>query len=422
MADNENFLWGVASSAHQVERSSDNEWVRNDKHIRENSGGYSLIKSLFFRGLWKSNRIGDQMREKNAYSQTANKISHEKNYREDYEIAKDIGINSARFSISWAKVEPKKGTFDEEALQYYEEMITYLTDNNIQPVVTLWHFTHPSWFFENGGWANKNSSKLFKRFVKKVVDRIGDKVDFWITLNEPVGWIRSSYIFDNFPPRNTLRRNTIKAFRSMSEAHNSAYKTIKKASEGKCKVGISATSGCFEAYGNNMLNKTIAKILRYVERDAFLDKCEDNLDYIGVNNYYHCKVDVLFRNQLSSIPRSDLNWPLSPSGVAKVCEQMHERYKLPIIVTEHGLADYRDKDRGWYIDKSLRELQRKQKEGIPINGYFHWSLIDNIEWDSGRWPRFGLIEMDYRTGERRLRESSEDYRKCIEGLSMSSEW
>lgn len=418
--EKDGFLWGVASSAHQVEEVAPNEWVDSSSKIVSEESKTSVIDKFLYRRTRKSDRIKEQMSSDKSYSQIAPKIAHDKNYQKDYDMAEQIGVNSVRLSISWARIEPSKGNFSDEAIQHYRDVIEYIRSKNMTPVVTIWHFTHPQWFFSEGGWSDKESVKHFERFVRKIVTEFGDIVDYWVTLNEPVGWIRSSHIFNNFPPQKTRKRDVFRVFRNMYKAHNNAYNIIK--SNHDARVGISATSGCFEGYKSNRINKMIARLLRYVERDAFLDKCKENLDYIGVNNYYHCRVDILFRNQLTTTPRSDLNWPLSSDGLACVCEQMYERYELPIIVTEHGLADYEDKNRGWYIDQSVRKLKKKQDDGVPINGYFHWSLIDNIEWDSGRWPRFGLIEMDYETGERRLRDSSEDYKRCIETIPMEARW
>lgn len=419
--DKNEFLWGVASSSHQVERSAPNEWLAESDSIAESNTGASILTHILNRDLLKSDQMRLQILNKDSYSQEADKIEFEQKYETDYELAEEIGVNSSRISVSWAKVEPKKGEFSEQALDHYEEIIEYMRDKGIEPVVTLWHFTHPEWFFDDSGWTNEESVELFGRYVDKVISRLGDKVDIWVTLNEPVGWLRSSYIINKFPPKQTNRRDVIKAFRNMYKSHNSAYQKIKSNME-ESQVGISVTSGCFEPYKSNVINKMISKIMRYVERDAFLNRCEDRLDYIGVNNYYHCKVDFLFRNQLSTVPRSDLKWPLSPEGLGKVCEQMYDKYHKPIIVTEHGLADHKDEHRGWYISNSIESLKRKSSQGIPINGYFHWSLTDNIEWNEGRWPRFGLIEIDYETGERKVRDSAEDYRRCIEESSISTNW
>lgn len=415
------FLWGVASSSHQVEKSAPNEWLKESKGVAENNSGTSILTHVLHRDLLNSDQMRHQMLNRGSYSQKADKIAFEENYKSDYELAEEIGVNSSRVSLSWAKIEPERGEFSEEALDHYEEMIEHMKSKGIEPVVTLWHFTHPEWFFEDSGWSKPESVDLFARYVDKVTSRLGDKVDIWVTLNEPVGWLRSSYMIDKFPPKQTRRRDVIKAFRNLYKSHNSAYEKIKSNTQ-DTKVGISATSGCFEPYKPNVINKAISKLMRYIERDAFLDKCKDRLDYIGVNNYYHCKVDFLFRNQLSTVPRSDLKWPLSPDGLGKVCEQMYNRYSKPIIVTEHGLADHEDEHRGWYINESIESLKEKKDEGIPINGYFHWSLTDNIEWNEGRWPRFGLIEIDYETGDRKIRESAEDYKRCIEESSISADW
>lgn len=416
------FLWGAAISAHQTEEHTTRDW--NDWYRKKGSDQVkknNLYRKFLYKDSWRSDEVGSQLSNPKSYKQNATKIMHEENYESDYEMLEEIGLNSLRFSIPWSKVQPSIDEFDSEAINHYKNRILSLRNRNVEPILTLWHFDQPSWFSDMGGWHSEDAHLIFGEYVEKIVDELGDLVNIWTPLNEPNGWIYGSYVFNKFPPDNTKRRYTFRAYRNIVQSQRAAYDIIKDRNRGS-KVGIATTAGCFEPYDDGFINKSISNLIRLLERDKFLDKCEDHLDFIGVNNYYHYRVDWMLRNHLDSNPRSDMWWILSPEGLAKVAEQMYNKYDKPIVVTEHGLADYEDKHRSWYIEESLDHLKNAKNRGVEINGYIHWSLIDNIEWTHGRWPRFGLIEIDYDTGTRQLRNSAQKYKEIIRDSEFSSSW
>lgn len=416
------FLWGAAISAQQTEEHTTQDWR---KWYRKNGSNEvmknNLYRKFLYKDSWKSEKIGSQLSNPKSYKQDATSIVHEDNYKKDYKMLEDIGLNSLRFSIPWSKIQPNKNKFDEEEIKHYRDRIITLHDRGIEPIVTLWHFDQPSWFSDMGGWHSTDAFLRFGDYVKKVVDELGDLVKIWTPLNEPNGWIYGSYIFNKFPPENTKRRYAPRAYRNIIQSQKIAYDIIKDKYQ-ESKVGIATTAGYFEPYNDSVINKSISDLVRYVERDNFLDKCEEYLDFIGVNNYYHYRIDWMLRNHFDNNPRSDMKWILSPEGLAGVAEQMYEKYEKPVVVTEHGLADHQDKHRAWYIQESLEKIKEAKKRGVEINGYIHWSLIDNIEWTHGRWPRFGLIEIDYDTGDRQLRESARKYGQIIKNSEFSSSW
>lgn len=399
-----NFLWGASTSAHQTEGGNVNDWTRWEKKNAE-----KLAEDA--RDEFSDLEVWDKIEER--ATNPENYVSGEavdgfNRYQEDIEIADQLNMNCLRFSIEWSRIQPEEDRFDEKAIQHYRRIIEELEKRDIEPVVTLWHFTNPQWFADEGCWASEDAVDHFLEYVEKIVEEFGDRISYWITLNEPTGWIIHSNILDKFPPGRKNPVKAFKAYRNMIRAHRKAYAIIHQKQDSK--VGAAFNTSFFEPRNQRPLNRFLAALLRKVERGHFINKTSKHLDFIGVNYYQHRQVDWLLRSEKKE--KSDIGWDLSPEGFYGVLKQMG-KYGKPLIVTEHGLADRQDKYREDYIIESLKKMSEAADEGVDVQGYLHWSLTDNFEWDKGRWPRFGLVKIDYNDLSRNIRSSAERYAEII---------
>jgi len=396
-----NFLWGASTSSHQVEGGNKNDWTKWETSKKR-------LESLEKSGLIKKYGL------ENFISGKA--TDHYNLFEKDFELAKELGHNAARFSIEWSRIEPEEGVFNQNEIEHYRKVIKKLRELKIEPFVTLWHFTNPLWFSEIGGWGNKKSQYYFSRYAKKIGETLGEEINFWITLNEPEIYTLESFTLGLWPPNKKNIFSSINTIKNMIAAHKAAYNELKKINF-KSNVGIAKNNIYFEAYGKNPFNKILKKIADHFWNYYFLNKIDSAQDFIGLNYYFHNRIKKFIFNQNENIKVSDIGWELYPEGIYHLLKEL-ERYKKPIYITENGLADSADKNRGWYILEILKNVKKAIDEGVDVRGYFHWSLIDNFEWDKGFWPKFGLIEIDYKTFERKPRPSAEIYKKICKTNSI----
>jgi beta-glucosidase len=181
------------------------------------------------------------------------------------------------------------------------------------------------------------------------------------------------------------------------------------------KVSIAKNSVFFYAGDDAWLSRRTADFFQYFQDDYFLKKIVKRSDFLGVNFYFSNRV-YGYRVHNPDERISDLGWDLSPDHIQFALERLHEKYKKPIIITENGLADQEDVNRKWWLTKTLIGMQKALNNGVKLEGYLHWSLLDNFEWDKGYWPKFGLIEVNYETFERKMRPSAEWFGKVIKKL------
>ena len=413
----ENFYWGSATSAHQVEGGTYNEWSewekKNAKKLAEDS------EKRYMHGVTDKDFVKKAEKDPNNYI-SGKTADHYHKFREDFDMAKELGHNAHRFSIEWSRVEPKEGQFDEKEIAHYKNVIKALKERNLEPFVTLWHWTNPVWISNIGGWENKKTVDYFLRYVEKIVDALGDDVKFWIPLNEPQVYTGMSYITGIFPPNVKSLRKANKVFKNLIETHRKTYKFIHKRSGEEIRVGASYYMVCHTPYSDGFFNKLLVKILDYIRGHRFIGAMDRHQDFIGLQYYHHDIIkfglggrfliaDVVDENK----DTTDMGWEIYPEGIYHVLKQL-KKYNLPIFITENGLADAKDEKREEFIVKHLRWIHEAIQEGIDVRGYFYWSLLDNFEWDKGFWPRFGLIEINYDTLERKIRPSAWKYKKIIE--------
>lgn len=364
------FYWGSATSAHQVEGGNRNDWTEFERE----------------RGLKQSGKACD----------------HYNRYREDFDIAKSLGHNAHRFSIEWSRIEPEEGKFDEREVQHYRDVVLALRERGIEPFVTLWHWTVPIWFRDKGGWINKKSPEYFARYVKKVVSELGSpttkSVKFWITLNETNVYTSHGYWKGEWPPGERSSVRYILSNYHLSQAHRAAYKVIKSVNP-QAEIGVAHSMIYFTRFP--------AWLKNYVYNHFFLRLIEKYQDFVGIN-YYFSDRDT----SPAGGERTDMNWPIDPDGFYHVLKDV-ARYQKPIYVLENGIADAKDEKRAAFIRDHIAAMQKAIAEDVDVRGYFYWSLLDNFEWDKGFGPRFGLVEMDYKTMERKIRPSAREYKKTI---------
>jgi beta-glucosidase len=240
---------------------------------------------------------------------------------------------------------------------------------------------------------------------------LGDDVNFWLTLNEPDVNPSFGYLLGKWPPQRRSLIVYLRVTRNLAAAHNSAYKVIK----GKfpnSKIGIAKHNAYFEAGDKNPVNRLLKFATDWWWNEYFLNRISKHQDFIGLNHHFHNRIDWGF-NKNKNERISDMGWEIHPEAIYHVLKDL-ARYKKPIYITENGVADARDACREAFIRETLEWVKKAIGEGTDVRGYFHWSLLDNFEWADGFWPRFGLIAVDYKTLERKIRPSAFAYKKMIE--------
>jgi beta-glucosidase len=391
------FWWGVANAAFQVEGDpAESDWTHWTKALGKISDKTDANKATDF---WKS-------------------------YEQDFDLAKDLGSNMFRISIAWERIEPAPGEWDEEALNHYEKMIQSLRKRNIEPMVTLHHFVLPNWLAKKGGLESEDFSDHFTAYALKVIEKLSwseAKVRWWITFNEPIVLVTGGYVLGEWPPGKKNLLAALKASRNLARAHNCAVQAIRKSSElpTGLKLGIAYHWREMKSDNFGIFSTSVEKIMDWVFNTGFLNAIKmKDLDYLGINYYgksvlhFHGKWPF-FKIDEGEGPTTDLGWVIHPEGLGKVLEDAFKAYHLPLIITENGLADATDSKRPQFLKEHIDQIRKAQEKNIPVIGYLHWSLTDNFEWAKGLAPRFGLVEIDYETGERKPRSSFEIYKQII---------
>jgi beta-glucosidase len=405
------FLWGAATSAHQVEGETKNDWTQWEKKNAKRLAREAKTEWAD----WQQEKFPEMFDPKNYISGRA--CDHYKHFEEDLDIAKSLNLNAFRISIEWSRIEPKEGKFDEKEIEHYRKVLKAIRALGMEPFVTLWHWTNPTWLAKIGGPASRKFSFYFSRYAKHVVESLENTVNFWITLNEPTSVIANSYVKGIWPPQKKSLCATMRVYKNLSKAHNESYKTIKRISP-KSKVGFSNIIPFFEPFNKNSLfDKITTKIFKYFSVDKFWNLTQGCNDFLAVQYYFHNRIKFpgLRKNKNESV--SDLGWEIYPKGIYHILRNL-KKYNLPVYVTENGLADAKDTKRKKFIKEHLQFIFAAIRHGVDVRGYFHWSLLDNFEWDKGFWPRFGLVEVDYKTMKRKIRPSALEYAKICKSNQL----
>jgi beta-glucosidase len=398
------FLWGTATSSHQIEGGNVNNWSEWEK---ENAN--ILAKEAFDKyPIWQQREFPEMLEAKNYISGKA--CDHFNRFDEDFNILEKLNQNAYRFSLEWSRIEPEEGVFNKEAVAHYRKQLLSLKKRNIKPMVTLWHWTNPLWLQEKGGESSRSFPFYFERYSEFIAKKLGDLVHFWITLNEPTTVIANGYFRGTFPPSKKSPFLSKRVFRILARSHNKAYKKIHDLKI-EAKIGFANYFVFYDSFGDSWLNEIIAKLARHFGHREFFNLTKDNFDFLGVQ--YYGRVLIKFpakfiRDKKYAKVADDLGWEVYPKGLYYILRKL-KKYNKPIYITESGLADAKDTRREAFIKNHLYWINRSMQEGVDVRGYFYWSLMDNFEWDKGFWPRFGLVEINFENLERRIRRSAFEY-------------
>ncbi len=348
-------------------------------------------------------------------------------WREDTELLAELGIPHYRMSLEWSRLEPMQGRRDPAALERYRQELIALRERGIRPLVTLHHFSHPSWFESIGGFEHPDGVTHFLRHVRYVVSELRDLVSDWITINEPNVYVTGSYFTGMWPPGVHAWDSVVRVFNRLATAHILAYRLIHEL-QPNAQVGVAFHLRTFKpAAPWNPWHISLARALQYLFQEAIAEAmCTGNFPYplkrpngiepgvyydvIGINYYSQSTIDYFDDGTAQGVAVNDLGWEILPSGLVRVARWAHDRYPAPIWITENGTCDNGDRFRARYIHDHLRAVV---ESGLPIERFYHWCFIDNWEWDEGSVPRFGLVHLDHRTKERTVKDSGRFYAQVI---------
>lgn len=397
-----NFLWGAATSSYQVEGNNSNaDWWPWEKKVGHQNSGEAC--------------------------------RHYELYEKDFDLAKSLNHNAHRLSIEWSRIEPVEGQFSHKELQHYIDVILALRARGIEPMVTLHHFTNPIWFSETGGWERQHSVARFERYCEFVVRGLAKHVRYWITINEPTIYVSHSFWFGWWPPQKKSYLTTKTVADNMVAAHIKVYSLIhriyKELDAPKPLVSISQHLAAIVPCTPNFRNRWAAKWRNQWYNLDIIDRIKNHLDFIGVNYYSRQLVDItnwwignlafeVCKSQHHPVKKNFLGWDIYPEGLTQVLLGL-KKYNLPVIITENGICTTDDNERWEFIDAHLRSVFRAIEAGVDVRGYLYWSLMDNFEWDKGFAPRFGLIDIDYPTSKRTIRESARKFAQVCKTSTLA---
>jgi beta-glucosidase len=377
------FLYGAASSAHQVEGNN----VNNDWWHEEQLGK-----------LPKSGVAAD----------------HYNRFREDFNLAHKIGLNAMRISIEWSRIQPEPDVWDMEEVAHYRKVLHEMKAKGLTRMVTLHHFTLPIWLYNKGGFENSQIVFAFMHYAKFIAENLGDEIDLWNTINEPEVYTYMTSLRGMWPPFSSNPLRAFAVFRNMAKAHNVAYEAIKSVRP-DAQIGMAKNNVYNEAFkAKSWLDTAAVKLNNWFANDWFLNKIKDNLDFIGLNYYFYHSLTVSWggiqqRNLVG--PKSDMGWRTYPKGIYYLLTGLAKKYNKPIYITENGIANARDDMRKDFIRQHLYWTSQAMAEGADVRGYFYWSLTDTHEWQDGFDPKFGLIEIDFATQKRTIRPSADIFKE-----------
>lgn len=432
----EQFLWGAATSAFQIEGAT-------------SSGGRGeSVWDVFSRktGNIKDNTTADVSAD------------HYYRWREDLELMSSLQLQAYRFSLSWPRVLPEgTGRINQAGLDFYDSIVDGLLERGITPWVTLFHWDLPLALHKKGGWVHRDSPWWFAEYTSTVLDRLGDRVGNWITLNEPLSVTAAGYAAGVHAPGIHNPFKAAKAAHHLLMAHGAATERIRNHSK-EHRVGISnafspvhpfssgdpGIAAKVSAFVNRLFMdpilfghypKEIQGILRFLSggySDEDMKLIHKKPDFIGVNHYSRYIVARgflpvigfrLVREKDPAKKYTHMDWEVYPEGLYEILQWIKETYDNPVVyITENGAAfedelydgEVDDHQREGYLSSYLENLHLAIHDGVEVHGYFVWSLLDNFEWDYGHSRRFGIVYVDYRTLKRTIKRSGHWYSRVIQ--------
>lgn len=445
MGFSENFVWGAATSAYQIEGAVKEDgkgehiwdvYVKEPGHIYGGHNGNSAC-------------------------------DHYHRFREDVSIMKEIGIMAYRFSIDWSRVLPEGfGSVNESGIAFYDSLIDELLKNGIEPYITLHHWELPYEIYKRGGWMNPQIVEWFGEYARLIAGRFSDRVTHFFTLNEPQCFVGLGYLTgDHAPGIKAPLRDTFEMAHNALKAHGRAVQMLRQYGKQRLTVGYAPTCGmCYpetekaediEAarqalfamnqddrnwtwnvswwsdpvllgnYPEEGLKRYEPYLPRITDEDMKL--IAEPIDVYG-QNIYNGRCIRMGRDgrpeevkRCEGFPKTAVLWPVTPEALYWGPRFLYERYRKPIYITENGMSCHdvvsidgkvHDPNRTDFLARYLKELKRAAGE-IDLRGYFHWSLMDNFEWEKGYSERFGLVYVDYQTQKRMKKDSAYWYQDVI---------
>ncbi|MGH7574527.1 MAG: glycoside hydrolase family 1 protein [Longimicrobiales bacterium] len=362
--------------------------------------------------------------------------------------------NAHRLGVEWSRIEPRAGYFDDAAIDRYRSMLQALRDRGIEPMVTLHHFSNPLWFAQRGGWERPEAVVPFERYVDRVIQRLGDLCDSWITVNEPAIYAVLGYLGGGgdgerhqttFPPGRSDFGLTLRVLCNLLLAHAAAYRVI-HARQPHARVGIAHNVQALDpvrpdsrldrvvlAMQDRLIHQSVVDAIVHGRLPRALgSRSEPRLrgtaDFLGLNYYSRELVAFDWRSPATAFGHrvqnpdgeiSDGNFgEVFPEGLYRVLRGL-QGTGLPLFVTENGVPDRRDARRPAFLVNHIAWLHRALRDGVRVDGYFHWTLTDNFEWAEGWNLRFGLVELDPVTQARSLRKSGELYAEICKANGLA---
>lgn len=417
------FMWGASTSSHQVEGGTYNQWtvweLEHASELAKNAAKRVPNSAVYTRFDQLPNWGDIKAAAENPNNYISGKgIEHYTRYKEDFDLLEKLHLNSFRFGIEWSRLEPEEGQWDEDAVEHYRAYINELKARGITPMVNLWHWTVPTWFAEKGGFEKRSNLRYWDRFIHKIADEYGGIMHYIVILNETNVYSSFSYLLGQWPPQRKSIFAATRVIWNLVRAHRQAYKTLKKTNP-YLQIGMAQQLANIQAKRpHNYFDELSTKIMRYVWNWWTYRRTRKEQDFIGFNYYFTDYYTKLMERHDPAVPISDLGWYMEPEGLYPLLMRTWSHAKgKPIIITENGVADSNDTYRRWWIEESIVAMERALSEGVDIRGYFHWSLLDNFEWDNGWWPKFGLVEVDREHGMKRtIRPSAKWFAHQIEKL------
>lgn len=407
----EKFLIGAATAAHQVEGNN----IHSD--------------------YWKIEHL-----EHSDFTEPSGAaVDHYHCYEEDIRLLSKAGLNAYRFSIEWARIEPQEGFFDKEEVQHYRKVLDCCLKNQVTPIVTLHHFSSPAWLISKGGWGNVYVIEAFRKYVHFIMKELGEKIHFVCTINEANMGFQLHRIIEDMRSQKAKAgavqigtneqmdmESIMKGMMEQGEAflcppseihtflkprakeqeeivmrcHQAAVKEIKNVSP-KTKVGL--TLSLFD-YQPTEDGKETDEKLWYEDFGFYLPYFKED-DFLGVQNYTRKKVDKNGSCEETDFPLTQMGYEIYPAAIGNVLRRVARDFHGDLIVTENGIAVSDDQYRQDFIKEALNGVMEAKKNGIPVKGYFYWSLLDNFEWQAGYGKNFGLVAVDRKTQCRYPKES-----------------
>ena len=422
----QDFLVGAATAAHQVEGNN----IHSDYWAMEH------------------------MKYGNFNEPSLDAVDHYNRYEEDIKMVAEAGLNAYRFSIEWARIEPKQGAYDENEIEHYRKVLTCCRENGVEPIVTMMHFTSPKWLIENGGWENEATVEAFKNYCQYVTEQLGDLMHYVCTINEANMGIQVAAISARYRAQmmakmqrmqqggaeekkdlegtaqvgmnfNDMMANmqkqkeenveifgtdTLQTFVSartpegdmlVIRAHQAARAAM-KAVKPELQIGLTLSLHDIQAQEGG--EETAAK--EWVDEFTHYVPYIKEDDFFGLQNYSR---SLIGPNGILPVPEgaeiTQMDYEYYPEGLEHVIRRVYEEMPMPIMVTENGIATADDTRRVAYIQTAMKGVENCIQDGIPVKGYMYWSMMDNFEWQKGFGMTFGLISVDRTTQTRTAKPS-----------------